>query len=108
MAKQQGHASVSSSVVNLTNTIIGAGALAFPSAFASMGLILGAVSCVFSCFTTAFGLFLLSRCATRVGLLPGDEGKKASFNEVARLAFKQGGAVRVFDVSNQVWALLHR
>lgn len=101
-ARTEGHASVKSSVVNLTNTVIGAGALAFPSAFASMGLIPGIVSCVFSASMTAFGLFLLSRCATVVGTRPGDEGRKASFNEVARLSFSKGWAVRLFDVSQGV------
>ena len=94
----QGHASVTSSVINLTNTVIGAGALAFPSAFASMGMIPGALSCLFSGCMTAFGLYLLSRCATVVGTRPGEEGRKASFNEVARLTFSKGWAIKMFDV----------
>jgi len=94
----KGHATVTSSVVNLTNTVIGAGALAFPSAFASMGLVPGIVSCIFSASCTAFGLYLLSRCATVVGTRPGDEGRKASFNEVARLTFSKGWAIKMFDV----------
>jgi hypothetical protein len=94
-----GHASILSSVSNLANTIIGAGALAFPSAFASMGLIPGIISCAFSGCTSLFGLYLLSRCATMVGRRPGEEGKKASFNEVAKLTFGRGWATRLFDVS---------
>lgn len=96
----EGHATVKSSVINLANTVIGAGALAFPSAFASMGLVPGILSCVYSATTTAFGLYLLSRCATEVGKKPGDEGRKASFNEVARLTFGKGWAIRLFDVSH--------
>lgn len=92
-------ASVLSSFSNLANTIIGSGALAFPAAFASMGMIPGIVSCLVSATTAAFGLWLLSRCATVVGVRPGDEGRKASFNEVARLAFGKGWVTRVFDVS---------
>lgn len=91
-------ASVLSSFSNLANTIIGSGALAFPAAFASMGMIPGIVSCIFSACTAVFGLWCLSRCATLVGKQPGDEGRKASFNEVARLAFGKGWVVRVFDV----------
>lgn len=92
-------ASVLSSFSNLANTIIGSGALAFPSAFASMGMIPGIVSCMFSACTAMFGLWLLSRCAELVGKKPGDEGRKASFNEVARLAFGKGWVMRLFDVS---------
>jgi hypothetical protein len=65
--RRQGKASVTSGVSNLANTIIGSGALAFPSAFASMGLIPGIFSCAFSGMTSAFGLYLLSRCARQVG-----------------------------------------
>ncbi|KLT40672.1 hypothetical protein CC85DRAFT_263434, partial [Cutaneotrichosporon oleaginosum] len=92
-------ASVLSSFSNLANTIIGSGALAFPSAFASMGLIPGIVSCLFSACTAMFGLWCLSRCAELVGKKPGDEGRKASFNEVARLAFGKGWVMRLFDLA---------
>jgi hypothetical protein len=95
-------ADVLSSFSNLANTIIGSGALAFPAAFASMGLIPGIVSCMASASTAVFGLWLLSRCATLVGVRPGDEGRKASFNEVARLAFGKGWVMRLFDVSRKV------
>lgn len=67
ITRRQGKASVTSGVSNLANTIIGSGALAFPSAFASMGLIPGIFSCAFSGMTSAFGLYLLSRCARQVG-----------------------------------------
>lgn len=95
----EGQATIVSSVSNLANTIIGAGALAFPSAFASMGLIPGILSCAFSASTSIFGLYLLSRCATQVGKKPGQETTKASFNEVAKMTFGKGWATRVFDVS---------
>lgn len=97
----KGIASIHSSVVNLANTIIGAGALAFPSAFAAMGLMPGVISCLFSGLTSIFGLYLLSRCAAVVGTAPGDEGKKASFSEVARITFGKGWAMRLFDVSGR-------
>lgn len=113
MHKRQGEATVVSSVSNLANTIIGSGALAFPSAFASMGLIPGMISCAFSGLTAAFGLYLLSRCATQVGRprIPsssteGDQTTKeshhpieASFNTVALLTFGQGWATRCFDAA---------
>lgn len=40
---RQGQATTISSVSNLANTIIGSGALAFPSAFASMGMLPGVI-----------------------------------------------------------------
>ncbi|ORX33577.1 transmembrane amino acid transporter protein-domain-containing protein [Kockovaella imperatae] len=92
-----GHASILSSVTNLANTVIGAGALAFPSAFAAMGLIPGILSCIYSGCVTSFGLYLLTRCATMVARKPGDEGRKPSFTEVARIAFGKGWATRLFD-----------
>jgi hypothetical protein len=36
-----------------------------------------------------------------VGTAPGDEGKKASFSEVARITFGKGWAMRLFDVSGR-------
>ena len=90
---------VVSSTSNLANTVLGTGALAFPSAFSAMGLIPGALSCGLSAVTAAFGLYLLSRCATQTGVRPGEEGRKASFNEVARLAFNKSWVTRIFDVS---------
>ncbi|WWC67093.1 uncharacterized protein I206_101000 [Kwoniella pini CBS 10737] len=98
-AIHEGHASITSSVVNLTNTAVGAGALAFPSAFASMGLIPGILSCAGSAGTAIFGLYCLSRCAAVVGTRPGDEGRKASFNELARLTFGKGWATKLFDLA---------
>ncbi|ODO01936.1 vacuolar amino acid transporter 5 [Cryptococcus wingfieldii CBS 7118] len=96
---KDGHASVTSSVTNLSNTILGAGALAFPSALAAMGIVPGMLSCLSSGMSAMFGLYLLSRCATVVGTRPGDEGRKASFNEIARLTFGKGWATKVFDLA---------
>jgi hypothetical protein len=103
----EGQATIVSSVSNLANTIIGAGALAFPSAFASMGLIPGILSCAFSASTSIFGLYLLSRCATMVGKKPGQETTKASFNEVAKMTFGKGWATRVFDVGFEPRRIVH-
>lgn len=99
IASPEPQGTVFSSTVNLANTTIGAGALAFPSAFAAMGLVHGIASCLISATTAAFGLYLLSRCATQVGQRPGDEWRKPSFNEVARISFGKGWITRLFDVS---------
>ncbi|KAI9904195.1 hypothetical protein N3K66_000724 [Trichothecium roseum] len=59
----QGQASMLSSIVNLLNTIIGAGTLAMPSVFAHTGIMLGIILIVWSGLTSAFGLYLQTRCA---------------------------------------------
>lgn len=66
----QGHATVLSSVSNLTNTVIGAGMLALPHAFARMGWLLGTVLLLVCAATAGFGLHLIKRCETRLGTQP--------------------------------------
>ncbi|KAI6354289.1 hypothetical protein MCOR25_008683 [Pyricularia grisea] len=58
-----GQASMSSSVINLLNTIVGAGTLAMPSALSHMGITLGTAVIIWSGLASAFGLYLQSRCA---------------------------------------------
>lgn len=80
----EGKASLVSSVSNLTNTIIGTGMLATPGAFKYTGLLLGAFLIFFCGFTAALGLYLLTRCAARVG------GRKNSFFTIASQALPAG------------------
>ncbi|KAM0344069.1 hypothetical protein ACHAPU_007972 [Fusarium lateritium] len=58
-----GQATTISSVVNLLNTIVGAGTLAMPSVMSHMGIMLGVVLILWSGLTASFGLYLQSRCA---------------------------------------------
>ncbi|KAH7316639.1 transmembrane amino acid transporter protein-domain-containing protein [Stachybotrys elegans] len=58
-----GQASMLSSIVNLLNTIVGAGTLAMPSVLAHTGIMLGVLLIVWSGTIAAFGLYLQSRCA---------------------------------------------
>ncbi|KAI2611885.1 transmembrane amino acid transporter protein-domain-containing protein [Hypoxylon sp. NC1633] len=58
-----GQATMISSVINLLNTIIGAGTLAMPSAMSHFGMLIGVIVILWSGFTSAFGLYLQSRCA---------------------------------------------
>lgn len=58
-----GQATMISSCINLINTIIGAGTLAMPSVMSHMGILLGVLMIVWSGLTSAFGLYLQSRCA---------------------------------------------
>ncbi|UPX10583.1 uncharacterized protein EKO05_0001234 [Ascochyta rabiei] len=59
----RGQASWISSVINLANTILGAGLLAMPSALSKMGIFLGIFVIAWAGFTAAFGLYLQTRCA---------------------------------------------
>ncbi|EFE32243.1 uncharacterized protein ARB_00765 [Trichophyton benhamiae CBS 112371] len=52
-----------SSVINLVNTIVGAGALAMPHAISRMGMFLGVTVVLWAGLTSAFGLYLQTRCA---------------------------------------------
>lgn len=58
-----GNASWASSVINLVNTIVGAGVLAMPHAMSNMGITLGVVVILWAGLTSGFGLYLQTRCA---------------------------------------------
>jgi amino acid permease len=80
-------ATIASSVINLANTILGAGMLAMPAAVASVGLGFGILLILFSGCCSGFGLFLLSRSATRT------IGRHASFFSVAQLTYAKAAMV---------------
>ncbi|KAF2279610.1 vacuolar amino acid transporter-like protein 6 [Westerdykella ornata] len=61
-----GQASWISSVINLLNTILGAGLLAMPSALSKMGIFLGILVIAWAGLTAGFGLYLQTRCARYV------------------------------------------
>ncbi|KAI0064000.1 hypothetical protein BV25DRAFT_1801277 [Artomyces pyxidatus] len=99
-AKREGHATLTSSVSNLANTIIGSGMLTFPLALASAGIIPGVITCLFSGSVAAFGLYLLSACARKA------PHRRASFFAVANLTFPRAAvffdaaiAIKCFGVS---------
>ncbi|KAK9457481.1 transmembrane amino acid transporter protein-domain-containing protein [Dipodascopsis uninucleata] len=58
-----GNAGISSSIANLSNTILGAGILAMPFAFKANGVFLGLFVIVMSGFTSGLGLYLQYRCS---------------------------------------------
>ncbi|KAH9926959.1 transmembrane amino acid transporter protein-domain-containing protein [Fomitopsis serialis] len=98
--KRDGHATLSSSVGNLANTIIGSGMLTFPLAMASAGIIPGIITCIFSGSVAAFGLYLLTLCATKA------PHRRASFFAIAELTFPRAAvffdaaiAIKCFGVS---------
>ncbi|KAJ6257581.1 Vacuolar amino acid transporter [Drechslerella dactyloides] len=85
----RGEASFSSSVVNLLNTIVGAGVLAMPLAMSHMGMLLGILMICFSGLAAGFGLYLQTKCARYV-----DRGT-ASFFTLSQLTYPS--AAVVFD-----------
>ncbi|CAO1616641.1 unnamed protein product [Parajaminaea phylloscopi] len=88
---QGGQASLTSSIANLTNTIIGTGMVALPGAFVYTGWLLGTLLVAFCGITGAFGLYLLTRCANKLG------GRRQSFFTVALQTIPKGA--RWFDLA---------
>ncbi|KAI1421800.1 transmembrane amino acid transporter [Xylaria sp. FL1777] len=86
-----GTASMFSSVTNLLNTILGAGTLAMPSALSHFGMVLGVIVILWSGFTSAFGLYLQSRCARYL-----DRGS-SSFFALSQLTYPN--AAVIFDAA---------
>lgn len=96
----EGHASLTSCISNLSNTIIGSGMLTFPLALASAGIIPGMLTCIFSGSVAAFGLYLLSLCATKC------RPRHSSFHAISNLTFPKASvffdaaiAIKCFGVS---------
>jgi len=86
-----GNASWASSVINLVNTIVGAGVLAMPHALSNMGVILGVVVILWAGLTAGFGLYLQTRCARYL-----DRGA-ASFFALSQITYPN--AAVVFDAA---------
>ncbi|KAJ1943174.1 hypothetical protein GGF37_002766 [Kickxella alabastrina] len=91
---------ISSSSINLANTILGSGMLSMPNAMAALGLAFGSLVIAFSAMTSGMGLYLLSRCARRT------PGRDSSFFNVAKLTYPSAAlffdaaiAVKCFGVS---------
>ncbi|KAL6705671.1 hypothetical protein ACN47E_006460 [Coniothyrium glycines] len=76
-----GQATWISSVINLANTILGAGLLAMPSALSKMGIFLGIFVIAWAGTTAGFGLYLQTRCARYV-----DRGQ-VSFATLSQLTY---------------------
>lgn len=87
----QGRASMASSIATLSNTIIGAGTLATPSAFRYTGLLPGVFLLLFCGFTAMTGLVFLTLCADTLG------GRKNSFFSIAMHTLPRGA--RFFDAA---------
>ena len=58
-----GTATVGSSTINLTKTIVGAGMLAIPFVFKNDGVLVGIILTLLAATTSGFGLFILARCS---------------------------------------------
>jgi len=90
-ANQGGQASWLSSVINLVNTIVGAGVLAMPRALSQMGILLGTFVIIWSGLCSGFGLYLQTRCARYL------ERGQASFFALSQLTYPN--AAVVFDAA---------
>ena len=86
-----GNASWASSVINLVNTIVGAGVLAMPYAMSHMGVTLGVIVILWSALTSGFGLYLQTRCARYL-----DRGA-SSFFALSQITYPN--AAVVFDAA---------
>lgn len=86
-----GQASWLSSVINLVNTIVGAGVLAMPLALSRMGIILGIAIILWSGVTAGFGLYLQTRCARYL------ERGKSSFFALSQITYPN--AAVIFDAA---------
>ena len=84
-----GSASWLSSVINLVNTIVGAGVLAMPHALSNMGITLGILIILWSAVMSGFGLYLQTRCARYL-----DRGA-ASFFALSQITYPN--AAIIFD-----------
>lgn len=86
-----GTASWISSIINLLNTIVGAGVLAMPSAISHTGIVLGIFIILWAGATSGFGLYLQTRCARYL-----DRGT-ASFFALSQMTYPN--AAVVFDAA---------
>jgi amino acid permease len=86
-----GQASWLSSVINLLNTIVGAGVLAMPLALSRMGIVLGIIVILWAGATAGFGLYLQTRCARYL------ERGSASFFALSQITYPN--AAVVFDAA---------
>lgn len=91
LAGTVGNASWISSVVNLLNTIVGAGVLAMPLAMSHMGILLGTIVIVWAGVTAGFGLYLQTRCAAYL------ERGSASFFALSQITYPN--AAVIFDAA---------
>lgn len=86
-----GQASWISSVINLLNTIVGAGILAMPLALSRMGIIFGSIIILWAGLTAGFGLYLQSKCSRYL-----DRGA-ASFFALSQITYPN--AAVIFDAA---------
>jgi hypothetical protein len=66
--RYSGDSAMIACIANLSNTIMGAGMLGLPAAFAGAGNVMGCIILVVAACFSANGLYLLTLCAERVGI----------------------------------------
>lgn len=90
VGRLKGTGTLTSSTANLLNTLVGAGVISMPYAMKFTGLFPGMFLIVFCGFTSASGLYLLTRCAAKIGT------RDTSFTRVAQKTFPK--AAKLFDL----------
>lgn len=78
-------------MINLLNTIVGAGVLAMPLAMSHMGIFLGIIVILWAGLTAGFGLYLQTRCAAYL------ERGSASFFSLSQITYPN--AAVIFDAA---------
>ncbi|KAI8328570.1 transmembrane amino acid transporter protein-domain-containing protein [Chlamydoabsidia padenii] len=93
-----------SCAINLSNTILGTGMLAMPSAMASVGLLPGILVILISAMASGSGLYFLTCCARRT------EGRNASFFAISKLTWPKMAVVvaSFFNNAEHVAILMDR
>ena len=79
-------ASWPSTMLNLTNTVVGAGIVALPFAYASMGILLGSAMVLAVAFLASYSLRLLVRTSSSYGYISFEELGEACWGPKGRIA----------------------
>ena len=87
--KERGFASIGASVINLSNTILGAGVLAIPYAMANSGVYIGILLFGICAFLSYCGLYFLSHAAREV--------KDSDFNKLSQRTMSGSWAMMLVD-----------
>lgn len=97
--EDEGAAGLKSSMINILNTILGAGLLAMPHSFTPLGIVLASMVVLLFGSLSAFGLHLLAVCGQRVG-------RNASFRSISQITYPRAGvffdaavAIKCFGVA---------
>ncbi|KAH3686562.1 hypothetical protein WICPIJ_002460 [Wickerhamomyces pijperi] len=93
-------ASTTSSIINLTKTIIGAGLLAIPYGFKSQGIFFGVILILVGAIASSYGLYIIGRCSYK---LP--RGEETSFFTLCSITYPQLSLIFDFSIFIQCFGV---